>query len=243
MTGPTWLRSSSHGDSSLPEGWEPVPVDMVDRHVDDAREVTQWAARSKGLADVARLAEDQPAHPALLVRLWPELPTPSPADLYLLTQLGYPVDLQSAHRLLHGPESRFIGRASDQLDPAGTLYLADAATLAAMETLLLAFDAALSGSGLDPASRRAAAHFLCARQRPHLFPLTGPDPRADHRPTWQLIRSTSGDPTVRQALAAVADAEVLPTGLPELSLLVLCLTAHSRHLHRARTPTSATPHG
>jgi hypothetical protein len=213
---------------------------VIDRHVGETRQITEWAAGPQGLTDLTHLAEEQPTHPALLVHLWPEARTPSPTDLYLLSQLGHLVDLESARRLHHGPESRAIRRAADQLDPTDNLYLANGTTLAAMETLLLACDAALSGSGLQPASRRAAAHFLCARQRPHLFPLTGPDPHADHRTTWQLTRATSGDPTVRHALAVVADAELLPRGLPELSLLALCLTAHTRP--RTRTDRSA-PHG
>lgn len=216
--------------AQIPTGWETVPADLLSAQVHHARTAASWANTTVGHRHLGRLAEEEPTHPALLVGLWRHDTAPGPTDLYLVGLLGHLPDLATAHRLLHRPESAALTRAAARLRPDDALYLAEAQTLAHMESLLLACDAALTGSGLDPDNRAAGAHFLCARQRPDLFPATAAAHSDNgHRATWQLRRTASCDTLVRQLLGDLTQTGALPQGLPELSLLDLCLTAHAQH--------------
>lgn len=231
---------TAHGWACVPSGWESVSPDNLTIAFEYAVEAVRAASTPTGVKNlIASLGIDS-TRPAALLQLWTSMATPSPADLYLLGLLGYPVGAGSARRLLgeSGADVGAIARAERSLSTSGALRMADAEALAAMERLLLAFDDALLGSDLSQQRRREAAHLLCARHNPQLFPAllglgeaTGVSQPGDHRRSWQLYRSVDGEAAVRRELEKLrrsAGAHVSPS-LGDLALLELCIDSASPH--------------
>lgn len=227
---PGWAR--------VPPGWEPVSADDLNIALEYALEAVRAASTpTGGKALIAALGVDS-THPAALLQLWTSTATPSPADLYLLGLLGYPIGAGNARRLLgeSGAHVGAIARAERNLLTCDALRMAHAEALAAMERLLLTFEDALVGSDLSQQRRREAAHLLCARHNPRLFPAllklgeaAGVSEPGDYRRLWQLYRSVDGEAAVRRGLEGLrrsAGAHV-PRRFGNLAFLELCIGSAS----------------
>lgn len=199
----------------VPNGW-PRPDDFDDGVVARALEIT-GEALSDGTVRPAtdRLAAYyDPARKYSGVTFL-ELPPVEPdmvtaADLHALTVLNAPVDALTTRRLLADEQApAAIEEALGRLDPGADLAHADRSTLEAMDALWHLIYRACSDPWARTSNPWVTAAKLCARKRPHLFPIrdsvvceglglygTPLRPQGDRRIDWQVFAALIADSDV-----------------------------------------------
>lgn len=214
----------------VPQGWSPPDPDTV-------RSLAQMTL-ARDPDQVAQLlledAAQDPTPAAAAVCLWrPEL-SPGPADVAVCAAAGYRLPAASADRYTTAAS---VARAAIAVTGNEALYMASGRTLLAMEQLWLSVVEALAHGPMTALERDAAAHVLCARIRPDLFPPSCPTP-ADPPQWWVNLRAAGGDSRVRGWLAQCATQLTRPMlPIPEVALLTWC-AARVEEEHQLQPPSS-----
>ena len=195
--------------SGVPSGWRRVSAEEEEQARSRTLDDIQAASTLEGLQRVERALAPASTHPIRLLALWPSIGPFSSGDLLVIQLLGHAVSLETCLAIAgdDGAHVRTIARYLRALPIDRAACMADADTLIAMDDLWSALFEALRSGGAAPADAETAAHRLCARKAPMLFPasnqtfddVTGAED-SRHR-AWQLHRYLDGDAEVRGAVA------------------------------------------
>lgn len=200
----------------VPAGWRPVTAqesEGVRSRVLDAIEAASTLDRIPGLR---KALAPESRHPVRLLELWPNDGAFNAGDLLVIRLLGHAVTLETCLAVAgdDGAHVRTIASRRRAVPIDRGACMADADTLLAMDALWSALFEALRAGGSDPPEAEGAAHMLCARTSPSLFPVSvqivehAADAEDSRRSAWQLHRYLDGDSDVRGAIGnLVAAAE------------------------------------
>lgn len=176
------------------------------------------------------------------------------ADLHATSLMGDTIGARATRRLLSGPERTWVVEALRRL-PDQELFLADPATLEAMDDFHSGVEHALSNADARRSPRSMAASSLAARKRPELFPVRDRivceylgilEPK-DVRSDWLVFRAILQDDRIRRVLLelpeAVASASGGRTVILESSDLRLLHAALWTHARQGSPERSVEAHG
>ncbi|MFC4555735.1 DUF6308 family protein [Georgenia faecalis] len=135
------------------------------------------------------------------------------ADLHATTLMNVKLGPRATRQLLTGPMHDGVVAAMISL-PDVTLADADDAALEAMYAFYIAVKEAISSPLAAKSNPWVTTSKLCARKRPHLFPvrdrdvctLLGVRALKDVRADWQVFRALMQNPQIREAIAALPEA-------------------------------------
>jgi hypothetical protein len=198
----------------IPTGWRPVSADETDETKSRVVDAIQAATTVDGLQRLERALAPASRHPVRLLELWPTDGAFNASDLLVIQLLGHTVSLETCLAIAgdDGANVQTIARHLRAVPIDRGACLADAATLLAMDALWTALFEALRTGGADPGDAEVAAHLLCARKSPRLFPASArivkdrADAESCRRRAWQLHRFLDGDTQVRGASANLVSA-------------------------------------
>jgi len=234
--------------SGVPTGWRAVSTEETEEARSRVVDSIQAASTADGIKGLERAVAPESSDPVRLLELWPTSPgwAFDASDLVVLRLCGHEVSLETCLAIAGdaGAHVRTIARHLRAVPNDRGACMADVDTLLAMDSLWSALFEALRAGGAQPADAASAAHVLCARKRPPLFPISA---RIVERPTdaedsrhsaWQLHRFLDGDSDMRAAVRTlVLTAKTYDRGLGHklsgmstVPLVELCLTAGEQKL-------------
>ncbi len=192
----------------VPTGWRPVSADDAEETRSRVIGAIRDSETMDGVQRLERALAPESRHPVRLLELWPSVGAFSAGDLLVIRLLGHAVSLETCLAIAGdgGAHVRVIARHLRAVPIDRGACMADADTLLAMDSLWSALFEALRAGGADPADAEGAAHLLCARKSPRLFPVSAQivehetDAEDSRRRAWQLHRYLDGDADVRGAL-------------------------------------------
>ncbi|MHB8186837.1 MAG: DUF6308 family protein [Dermatophilaceae bacterium] len=224
----------------VPTGWRPVSADEAEETRSRVIGAIRDSETMDGVQRLERALAPESRHPVRLLELWPSVGAFSAGDLLVIRLLGHAVTLETCLAVAgdDGAHVRTIARHRRAVPIDRGACMADADTLLAMDALWSALFEALRAGGSDPSDAEGAAHMLCARTSPRLFPVSVQivdnvaDAEDSRRSAWQLHRYLDGDSDVRGAIGnLVAAAEDYDrdlgrrlSGMWTVPLVELCAT-------------------
>jgi hypothetical protein len=191
----------------VPTGWRPVSAYEAEETRSRVVDAIQTASTIDGIQRLEQALAPESRHPVRLLELWPTGCTFSASDLLVIQLMGHAVSLETCLAIAgdDGAHVRTIARRVRAVPNDRGACMADAATLLAMDALWTALFEALRTGGAGQEDAEAAAHLLCARKSPRLFPVSarivddGADAEDRRRRAWQLHRFLDGDAQIREA--------------------------------------------
>jgi len=193
--------------SGVPTGWRAVTGQEMEVTGSRVVDSMQAASTVDGIKGLERAVAPESSHAVRLLELWPTGTGSAfdASDLMVVRLCGHDVSLETCLAIAgdDGAHVRTIARHLRAVPNDRGACMADASTLLAMDSLWSALFEALRAGGADLADATAAAHILCARKRPQLFPASATiaESRTDaedaRHSAWQLHRFLDGDALIR----------------------------------------------
>lgn len=207
------LTEVDHRWRGVPTGWPPVSSSAALATRERVLDAVQAASTSTGLRRLEASTRPESLHPVHLLGLWPSGPTIEANDLLLVGLLGHALRLEACLAIA-GPEGPHVGRIARALRavPTGrSANMADVGTLLLMDELWCALFDALRDGGAERPAAAAAAHALCARKAPRLFPLStqivqDKSPEDQRMQAWQTYRDLDDDSDIRTSVDRLVGA-------------------------------------
>jgi len=198
----------------VPAGWRHVTAEESEGVRSRVLDAIEAASTLDGIQRLGQALAPESRHPVRLLELWPSGGAFNAGDLLVIRLLGHAVTLETCLAVAgdDGAHVRTIARHRRAVPIDRGACMADADTLLAMDALWSALFEALRAGGSDPPDAEGAAHMLCARTSPRLFPVSVQivehvaDAEDSRRSAWQLHRYLDGDSDVRGAIGNLVTA-------------------------------------
>ena len=217
MTAPAGIEEANAASGrwrEVPAGWRPVSAVEAEDARTRVLNAIEAASTLDGIQRLGQALAPESRHPVRLLELWPSGGAFNAGDLLVIRLLGHAVTLETCLAVAgdDGAHVRTIARHRRAVPIDRGACIADADTLLAMDALWSALFEALRAGGSDPPDAEGAAHMLCARTSPRLFPVSVQivehvaDAEDSRRSAWQLHRYLDGDSDVRGAIGNLVTA-------------------------------------
>lgn len=204
--------------SEVPLDWPTVSADVIAIAKERALAALRAPATPERLADYYDVEGNYvgASFSELAPNCWDDI---TPTDLLATSLMNVKIDARSTRRLTGGADRRWAVVELRKL-PDRELLVATPETLKAMYDFYLAVKNALSNPHAGKPNPWVTASKLCARKRPHLFPVRdrvvctylGILKLNDARRDWLVFRSLVQDPEVQRAIAALPEAILAVAG-------------------------------
>ena len=177
MTAPAGIEEANAASGrwrEVPAGWRPVSAVEAEDARTRVLNAIEAASTLDGIQRLGRALAPESRHPVRLLELWPSGDAFNAGDLLVIQLLGHAVTLETCLAVAgdDGAHVRTIARHRRAVPIDRGACIADADTLLAMDALWSALFEALRAGGSDPPDAEGAAHMLCARTSPRLFPVS-----------------------------------------------------------------------